>query len=88
MNPFIIVIDKPLEESEVVFVTRLESLGYYLKLTSTCYLLRTNSNAVDIREALKEVDDEIGLFVSALTTPAAWRNLEVDNDKLKSMYHE
>lgn len=88
MTPFIIVLDIPFEDNEPVFVNRLLSMGNFLKISTTVYMLQSNLTAVDIRESLKDVDDNRGIFISALTTPAAWRNIDVENDKIKEMYHE
>ena len=63
----------------------LSRMDRNLRLTDGVYILKTDLSAVEIRDAIKRLSDEIVIFVSAVKAPAAWKNMNAENEEIKMM---
>lgn len=58
----------------------LSSFGDYEHLFENVFLLNTNSSAIEIRDALKEIgDEESSVYVGTLLRGSAWYNCIAKN---------
>ena len=90
---YIIVIEYTNESESVQDSMRsiLEQIGNTLQISKHAFVLnaRRTIDAVAIREAIKQSAYETEqIFVSAMTIPAAWRNIMCDNSDLKDLLNE
>lgn len=64
----------------------LETIGYTLRLSEHAYMLASVDSATVIRDAIKNAPFDIDrIFVSEVSSPAAWRNLLSDNNDIKAL---
>lgn len=63
----------------------LSRMDRTLRLTDGVYMLKTDLSAVEIRDSIKRLSDEVVIFVSAIKAPAAWKNMNADNEDIKMM---
>ena len=77
MAKFIIVVDfieSDVELSKLVF-NFLKTKGNCLQLTVHSFMLSADTDPVELRDAIKIVDERIKrIFVSQMIPPAAWGN--------------
>lgn len=67
-------------------VEKIKSYEGWAKLGDSCFLIKTEKDAVAIRDYLKKViDPRDKIYVGQTTTPAAWYNMpEQVSDWIKS----
>lgn len=86
---YIVVLKKNSDMQEQLDVQpTLAEMGQYLILTDGTYLLKSDRTAVEVRDAFKKNNDGITIFVSAVRAPAAWRNMDAENEEIKNVYSE
>ena len=89
---YIIVLEYTTNDIEEVIpgiISMLESIGYTLRLSEHAYMLASVDSATVIRDAIKNSPFEIGrIFVSEVSSPAAWRNLAADNNDVKAFLRD
>lgn len=67
----------------------LSSFGDYEHLFENVFLLNTNSSAIEIRDALKEIgDEESSVYVGTLLRGSAWYNCIAKNSDIKQLYED
>lgn len=67
----------------------LSSFGDYKHLFENAFLLNTNSSAIEIRDALKEIgDEESSVYVGTLLRGSAWYNCIAKNSDIKQLYED
>ena len=67
----------------------LSSFGDYEHLFENAFLLNTNSSAIEIRDALKEIgDEESSVYVGTLLRGSAWYNCIAKNSDIKQLYED
>ena len=77
------------EEFTSSIITLLESIGYTLRLSEHAYMLASVDSASVIRDAIKNSPFDIDrIFVSEVSSPAAWRNLIADNNDIKAFLRD
>ena len=67
------------------FDNLLSRMDRTLRLTDGVYMLKTDLSAVEIRDTIKRLSDEVVIFVSAVKAPAAWKNMNAENEDIKEM---
>lgn len=82
----VIIEDKNLDMITSVIESYFTEIGLFLKLTRHAYLLKTDSTPVEVRDNLKKYSEEVEIFISQLTTPAAWRNIDAESDEIKNVF--
>lgn len=57
-----------------------------VKICESAWIIRSNSDSVQIRDTLiQEIDTNDSLFVAKLTGEAAWKNCIDSNDRIKKV---
>lgn len=67
----------------------LETIGYTLRLSEHAYMLASVDSATVIRDAIKNAPFDIDrIFVSEVSSPAAWRNMVAENNEIKAFLRD
>lgn len=73
MRTFIVIASEDIMSGAIKNL--LSSFGDYKHLFENAFLLNTNSSAIEIRDALKEIgDEESSVYVGTLLRGSAWYN--------------
>ena len=85
---YIIVLEyasESIEDERLGVLKMLESIGYTLELSEHAFLLASSDSTTVVRDAIKGSPFDIErIFVSEISSPAAWRNLVAQNNDIKS----
>ena len=77
------------EEVSSDITALLESIGYTLRLSEHAYMLASVDSATVIRDAIKNSPFDVErIFVSEVSSPAAWRNLLAENNEIKAFLRD
>lgn len=74
------------EFEKMKFYDIMESFGYNIQLTKTSYMLLSERHPVDMRNHLRTIRDDARIFVSEISSPAAWGNLVCANSEIKELF--
>lgn len=67
----------------------LETIGYTLRLSEHAYMLASVDSSTVIRDAIKNAPFDIDrIFVSEVSSPAAWRNMVAENNEIKAFLRD
>lgn len=75
MNRYIIVFESNKQRNKIIGV--IERQPKWARLSTNAYIVITENDILSLRDNLKlVVEREDRIFISKITTPAAWANLE------------
>ena len=65
-------------------ISAIKDYGTFAKILESCWIIKSSTSSVDIRNNLKSyMDNNDRLFVAKLSSEAAWSNSLCTNDWLK-----
>lgn len=89
---YVVVLELQISDGEEVssdITALLESIGYTLRLSEHAYMLASVDSATVIRDAIKNSPFDVErIFVSEVSSPAAWRNLLAENNEIKAFLRD
>lgn len=91
MGKYIIIVEYPVGSIDISreIYECLKTKGNCLQLTTHSFMLATESSAVELRDAIKELEVTIDeIFVSKMELPAAWSNSLSKSSDIKTLFHE
>lgn len=72
---------------KIRFVEIMESIGVHTQLTKTSFMVASELSPVEMRNYLRTIREDARIFISQISSPAAWGNLICSNTEVKDMFH-
>ena len=87
-NMFLYIVSLTLmdEQSMSVCQELINKVGDTASLTETCFLVRSNMKATDLRNYIKDNIVPARVYVTKVAHDAAWANVMVPNSLIKEWY--
>lgn len=65
----------------------MDSFGDNIQLTINSYMLLSEFSPVEMRNQLRSIRNNARIFISEISSPAAWGNLICENSEVKDFFH-
>lgn len=91
MEKYIVIVEYPVGSNDISreIYELLKTKGSCLQLTNYSFMILAEASAVELRDAIKELEVEIDrIFVSKMELPAAWSNSLSKSSDIKDLFHE
>lgn len=72
---------------QIRFVKLMDSFGDNIQLTINSYMLLSEFSPVEMRNQLRSIRNNARIFISEISSPAAWGNLICENSEVKDYFH-
>lgn len=72
---------------KIRFIEIMESLGEHIQLTKNSFMIASELSPVEMRNYLRTIREDARIFISQISSPAAWGNLICSNSEVKEMFH-
>lgn len=88
MKLYILVyeINRMTEFEKYSFVKLLESFGINIQLTKNSFMIQSEVSPVEMRNQIRMVRHDARIFISEISSPAAWGNLICENSEVKDFF--
>lgn len=89
MKLYIIVfeISRITKFEQIRFIKLMEFFGENIQLTINSYMLLSEISPVEMRNQLRSIRNNARIFISEISSPAAWGNLICENSEVKDFFH-
>ena len=74
------------EFEQYSFVRLMESFGSHIQLTKNSFMLLSEVSPVEMRNKIRTIRHDARIFVSEISSPAAWGNLICENSEIKDFF--
>lgn len=71
---------------KIRFVEIMESFGDHIQLTKTSFMIASELAPVEMRNHLRVIREDARIFITQISSPAAWGNLICGNSEVKDMF--
>lgn len=72
---------------QIRFIKLMDSFGDNIQLTINSYMLLSELSPVEMRNQLRSIRNNARIFISEISSPAAWGNLICENSEVKDFFH-
>jgi hypothetical protein len=72
---------------QIRFIKLMDSFGDNIQLTINSYMLLSEFSPVEMRNQLRSIRNNARIFISEISSPAAWGNLICENSEVKDFFH-